>query len=258
MNIIDLTREDDLNAHPTFLEHYNRYWGDLKKRSNCSIEEIEVNKKRVKNYLDISEKLLSNIGLDTRDLSALLVVGSGAANGHALFDGQHGLAWFAVEGFDSELRAKAFVMHELIHALHYQMAPSFWFTSAEEQRMVARQLIIEGIATFAVTELLEISDIEALWGDHLKEDEAIAWLRNCKEYEADLVKYIGNNFESSDPSIALFTFETSDILSSRQGYYIGLKTIERIVSNHQLSLPELLRIPAPELKKMALKVLSAI
>jgi hypothetical protein len=252
MNIIDLTREEDINADPTSKEPYNRFFlGDSKKRSNCSIEVIEVNKKRVKNYLEISEKSLTSIGLDTSNLFAKLVVGSGAAYGYALFDAEHGHAWFAVEEFGTELKAKSFVMHELIHALHCQMAPSFWHTSPQDQLLVSRKLIIEGLATYATKTLSNLTCEESLWADMLSMPELNQWMELCRRDEDLLYGYALCHFGSSDPDFYFFSAHDRNSLTGfRQGYYVGLRVIEGIAMMGY-SINDLLSMPSNDLTELA-------
>src|SRR5690349_661551 len=169
MNIIDLI-DARANREPyrAFFDQYEKLWGvSFSKR-----HELDVLRGHefILRFLHASDSLLKNEGLSTADLSALLFIGSGVANGHAFFDGRQWLAWFDVPDYQSELTSKVFVLHELIHALHYKLTPSFYFRTSAEKTLLWRQLLSEGIATYATKMLLHLNDGEALWGDYLSNE----------------------------------------------------------------------------------------
>lgn len=118
----------------------------------------------IERQVEMPSVLLTAKGLDTRYITALLVHGNGAANGHAYLHKVNTYAWFAVECYQSQLETEVFVMHELVHAIHYKVSPGVYFTTADEKAQLSRQLIAEGVATYITCEVLGISDAEALWG----------------------------------------------------------------------------------------------
>ncbi|HZK75700.1 MAG TPA: DUF2268 domain-containing putative Zn-dependent protease [Candidatus Kapabacteria bacterium] len=265
MNIVDLTPdyisflagnisiEEYHSANVAFFDQYRKYWGG---NDNVGVthtsEEVESRRALLLRHLATAAERLRANGFSTEHIRAVLFVGSGTANGHAFLDNDGAVAWFALECFQSEFEAKVFTMHELIHALHYAARPEFFFYNIAEQRSVSRQLITEGIATYLTKRLWNLTDEESLWADALPPKQLHSWMNQCRDSELELFELVAENFESSDPSIALFyAANPVDIFSYRAGYYVGMKVIESIAADHNFSDNDLLNIPLSEMKRLA-------
>jgi hypothetical protein len=253
--IIDLTSPNsDREPYRPFFEHYEKCWGgSFAMRSE---REIRRGRELVLRSLTESEHTFGAAGFSTQEISALLFAGSGVANGHAFCDGHNSIAWYDVADYQTELTSQVFVLHELIHAIHYHKNPAFAFSSQREKEAIWRQLITEGIATHASKVLLQISDGEALWGDFLSPQQLQEWMLACEVNEVHLRGILKSQFESSDTTIDLFyAHDASSSTGYRQGYYIGLKVLEDILKRERLSLQELFEIPVQEFKKIVLEIL---
>lgn len=251
MTIVDLDSAE-CETFSNFRDHYAEFWSSEKNSGTISGEEGQGDRDRLRNAIEHANRILSEAGFDTSEITALLFTGSGGANGHAYLQNGACAAWFDVECFGSERSARVFAMHELIHALHYRASPEFWFHSVEEQSLMWRQLITEGIATYATSWLLDISDAEALWADALPDGVRERWMAQCIEREGDLFRHASENFSRSMPNSHFFsTGDSSELFGFRQGYYVGLQLIREIVERNGLSLPELIAYPANELRALA-------
>ena len=218
---------------------------------SLSAEETTTGRSRMLRHLASAEEYLHNAGFSTEHLRTLLMVGTHAANGHAYLDRKGAVAWFAIECFHGKMDTKVFTMHELIHALHYEARPEFAFTTIKKKNLVWRQLITEGIATYLTKHLLNITDEAALWADAIRAKQIQRWMAACRIAEKELFRLVGDTFESSDPSIALFSAANpEDIFSYRAGYYVGLTTIESIASENNFSVYDLLHLPSQDLKRL--------
>ncbi|HET6402441.1 MAG TPA: DUF2268 domain-containing putative Zn-dependent protease [Candidatus Kapabacteria bacterium] len=234
-----------------FLDHYKTFWaGATLEESSLSADEIATRRSLVLRHVTASDELLRARGFSTEHIRAILFVGNGSANGHAYLDRDGAVVWFAIECFKSEMEAKIFTMHELIHALHYAARPEFSFQTIEQKNTVWRQLITEGIATYLTKRLWNLTDEEALWADALPPDQIQSWMTACRDSEKELFEFVRENFESSDPSIELFySANPADIFSYRAGYYVGMKVIESIAAEYDLSDHALLNMPLEKLKR---------
>ncbi len=232
-------------------DHYLKFWsGGDNVVPTLSIDEIEIRRALLLDHLAAAEILLREHGFSTDDVNVVLFVGNNSANGHAFLDTGKPVAWFAIECFKSDLDAKVFTMHELIHALHYAAFPGFAFNDVREQRNVARQLITEGIATYLTKHLLNVTDEIALWADKLPNSQIHSWMIRCQHCERELFLFIATHFDSSDPSIQIFyAANPEDIHSYRAGYYVGLKLIESIAAKNDFSARDLLNLPMQEMKQ---------
>jgi hypothetical protein len=252
-----------ISFEPTsgFLDHYYTFWGSRATPEGILSEQDRILKTTlVIEHINEACKLLAAAGLPTDQYSSFVFQGRGAANGHAYVDASgNAHPWFAIECFDSELEARVFVMHEIVHALHYSLVPEFYFASYYEKDLAWRQLITEGIATYVTRELLGISDAEALWADALPEHDLAKWMTDCQYAEADLARRVLPTLNSSDYSSSLFhAADPSDIYAYRAGYFLGLRIIDQIVSQDNAQIRDLLTTPAIVLRQRAQQVLEKL
>jgi hypothetical protein len=252
-----------ISFEPTsgFLDHYYHFWSSRAAPEVILNEQDRILKTNlVIEHINEACKLLATAGLPTDQYSSFIFQGRGAANGHAYVDAAgNAYPWFAIECFDSELKARVFVMHEIVHALHYSLVPEFYFASHFEKDLVWRQLITEGIATYVTRELLGIRDGEALWADALPGHDLARWMTDCQAAEAEIAKRILSTLNSSDHSSSLFhAADPTDIYSYRAGYFLGLRIIDDIAKEDKAQIRDLLGVPAIALRHRAQKVLEKL
>lgn len=234
---------------PDFFEHYDKYWGDSSKTLRLNSALLEQRADWVIGELQRCEALFARIGHPLSNISALLVVGSGSANGHAMLAGDQATAWFCLEEISSPRTARVFALHELLHAIHYSRSPSSYFSTRAKRDLCSRQLICEGIATYGTASLHGITLDEALWADYLPESTRTRWMTDCRTSFEDLRKYAKERFRDRAPE-GLFTLaDLSDIKTSRGGYFLGALLVEALCKRG-ISLAALIDLPIDELTKL--------
>lgn len=256
MKIVDLTGlqpylEEDVppadrsDLLPNLIEHYTRYVAPWPTADDgLATEAIIPQRNRVFDTLQQSIPILNEAGLNNERLIALLMVGQARSNGHAYLDHGYAIAWFDIRCYDKPSTATIFSMHELIHAIHYQQDPQFYFNTQSERRNTERQLLTEGVATYCTKRLLGVSDVEALWGDELPPDASTAWLRECNENVPQLSHRLKSAISANDADDSLFLARNpNDPFGYRQGYYLGLRLIEQVSTELAWSPLELLMTP---------------
>ena len=117
---------------------------------------------------------------------------------------QEPVVWIPVETYDSKINTEIFLTHEIIHALHYQISPHYYFSNKDELIQIQRQLITEGIATYGTKTILSTSSELALWGDYLSYQEIEQWLHECNSELENLKFLVKNNLLNSDNKLELF------------------------------------------------------
>jgi hypothetical protein len=269
MQIIDLTNnylryrsgeiaEDDyFGKSRTFFDHYFQFWSSPKKVSLLDENTVIENRDRLLRSLGLASCLFTAQGFDMSRVGVLLAVGTNAANGHAFVHSYCFTAWFAIECFDTQIKAEVFSIHELVHALHYTNSPEFYFRSQSELTLFWRQLIVEGIATYASKLLLNIHDQTALWADALPQSVQEEWLMSCGREEGELKKYAKTNFYNSEYKHQLFSADDpNSVWEYRAGYYLGQKLIDELVALERLTLKELLSLPPNVIRTKIEKLLN--
>jgi len=262
MNIIDLTKQykekilnlNDLKSYeksyPSLFSHYFKYWAQRKYFSKkLSWQGVLKRKKIILKSLDKIEKILTKNNFNIRNLKVILFVGQNTSNGHSFFDNNEFVVWLPIEGYETKLQADVFILHEIIHALHYKNCPDFYFNNISEKRSISRQIITEGIATYLSMKLLKTNDDTALWADYISKNKTKKWNNECEKRTLELYKFVLKNYNSSNKKIGLFYASNSDdILNYRAGYYIGLNLIENVVENLKIKDIEILKLPRKKLE----------
>jgi len=272
VNILDLTDRyltDVLQGHdydsyfevcPSLFDHYFTYWADRNGFVNeISRSEIYKRRETVLRALTECEQKFETAGLPIDSLSIILFVGVGTTNGHAYYDGEQIVVWIPVETYTSNILASVFVPHEILHGLHYQQLPSFYFHNSDEKNHVGRQLITEGVATYLTAYIMEVSDSTALWADYLDTDQSNKWMNECRKRTCEISRYVIDNYHCTVSDIGIFRADDpEDILNYRVGYYVGLKIIQELVKKTQLTPSDLLRMERTELSKDCLSLLESL
>lgn len=245
----------DLNgytkSYPALFRHYFRYWADRKlfhktltveqthRRVHFIIEELRIIKARLRH---------ANLGVPLPPI--VLFVGQGTSDGHAFYDGARLVVWIPIETYETKTQMQVFLLHEILHGLHYTTRPEFYFKNAREKRHIGRQIITEGIATYLTKYILNVDNATALWADYLPKSKSDSWLKECEKRKQELFAYVFKHWNKTSSKIELFfANNSSDILRYRAGYFIGLRLIEAFVQRKRYTPKELLHTSRPVLEK---------
>jgi uncharacterized protein YjaZ len=240
------------DCHPELFTHYRNYWGvgdkpwaDLDRAATIAREEMITERLRA------LEERFAAFELDTADLEVILLVGQETSNGHAIRLDDKFAVWLPIETYPTEIRVDVFATHEIIHAIHYQRQPAFYFENDTEFRSTSRRLLTEGLATYFSRELLGIDDATALWADYLDENEAVEWMTACHDRDEELRQIIRDRFDGTDHDLDLFhAAEPGDPLRFRGAYFVGLKAIDELAALRAGDPTGLLSIPRPDLEHL--------
>lgn len=271
MQIIDLTenyrrdfiqggnRQDYENSFPELFDHYYHFWTKRKLAiTRVSDDDITIRKVWIDNLINKLKPALAEHELDIDSLVMVYLIGVGTTNGHAFRHDSKFYVWLPLETYTSPLLVDIFVTHEIAHALHYRLSPDFYFEDKDDKLRIGRQLITEGLATYATQKLLGISSMQALWADYLNDDDIRKWLQACESETPNLYRLIADNYYRNNPDIKIFyAANPDDIYQYRSGYYIGLKLIEEYAEITGFSLKDLLGLPRNLFEKGILDLLTA-
>jgi uncharacterized protein YjaZ len=212
--------------------HTSQIWG-------CAVQAADpVKQQSFIAWFAELDKLLVDAGIQ-QILNVMIVDGCSTSNGHALLLEGNPTAWISASNYPTLDTIRVFGTHEIIHALHYAYTPAYYFQTQTEKNLVGRQLVTEGLATYATQELLHLSASEALWSDYLsvaERDEIMA------RYLAHQTQSIGRILHDWDRSDATYFYSSNrqDVDTYRSGYYIGRLAIENIAHEQSLSILDLL------------------
>lgn len=265
MKIQDLTesfieyaiQKDDFAAYesyfPSLFDHYYQYWGGPRGKYPAYLnpEIIRENAERVRSELHHIENSFQNAGLGLDETEIVLFVGKKCSNGHVFKDQNRFFTWIPVETYPSRCSVSVFVTHELVHALHYEMTPSFFFDDLETKNHVGRQLITEGIATFLTAEILEVDDLTALWADYLPTEWLQKWMAKRSRNVVTLSQWALDNFDTSYEDNDFFNYyglDNEDLLSSRSGYFLGNEVLKEVKQQYKLDAKDILGLNRNELE----------
>lgn len=245
-------------TYPLLFEHYNQYWaGSGTSYANLTSRDLERRSLLVSAGLKEAVQAVERVGLSVNSMEAVLFVGKNRSNGHALITGDRIVVWLPVETYTTGVRARVFVMHEIVHALHYSLSPEFYFHSESERLHTGRQLITEGLATLLTAELLQVKSDESLWADYLSAEQLSDWMRQCSTRQSELRQFILSQFDSHSKSIGLFyADDPGDILHYRSGYHVGMQVMREISTREKVSPLKLLDYPRADLEHLTREALA--
>jgi uncharacterized protein YjaZ len=268
MDVFDITQsyiENYLNkdnllkyeeSFPELFSHYFEYWGDRESFVGA-LKEKETNER-----LDLLKRNLSYIGeqfkkndIDISHLPVTLFVGQNYTNGHVFRHGDVFKTFLPIEGYKTDVQVKVFVPHEILHAIHYQIQPVFYFENKTEKELFSRMLITEGLATLLTREIMGLSDKQALWADYLNESELDSWMEKCKDNFTDLCRFAVEHFYSSEHSEMFYNGGKKGTFKNREGYYLGMIVLEKVVRKQNMEYKKLLTLPRHSLEAMVLEEL---
>jgi uncharacterized protein YjaZ len=259
MKIVDLTDEykkqildsnnlpDYEKSYAVLFAHYFEYWADRGKFS-CKLEEAEITKRRdmIMKELPIIEEAFNKNDFDISELRVVLFVGMDVSNGHAFVDAGEVVVWLPVEGYNTAEDVRVFVTHEIVHALQYKKNSEFVFGSKEEKNNLFRELVTEGLATYASQKILGISEKDALWSDYMSDEKYLEWHKTIMNKFAELSRTMKEN----DLSGTLFRADNPDNpFEYRAGYYLGYEFIKVLADEKKLSLAQLFDLSKGEYYK---------
>lgn len=269
MKIIDLTdyyldflvdkNSPDLYfaTYPSLFDHYFQYWSNKKAAFHrMTRKEVYRKKLMIKKSIEQAEIYFANYNLDTSDIKIVLFVGQNTTNGHAFIDSHSATTFIPIESYHSPDYADVFCIHEVAHAMHYLLSPAFYFKDKKEKEIISRNLICEGIASLFSKEILQINDGVALWADYLSKDQLKNWIDKCMQECNALKGHCKNNFYTSDPHL-FYVWDFQNPFKSRGGYWLGIKLIEKIKTQENLSLNTILTIPRNVFEHKILKELES-
>jgi len=243
MNIV----EPDLSV---VNEHTQEIWG-------CEVKlPSESEKEPFVNWLFKLEQKMKVLGLE-EDIFVVLVTGCDTSNGHAFLQGRKAVTRISTSNYPSPKSIEVFVTHEVLHAVHYQNVPAYCFETAEEKNHTGRQLITEGLATYATQTLLEIPESDALWGGYLPTEEIHSLMKRYEKHLSKTVENILRDWNKTDTTY-FYAKDVSDVDSYRSGYFLGRLIIERIARQHAYSLQDILKLDRNTLDEQVIDELARI
>lgn len=269
MHILDLTDKylsegPRYTRHlPWFFDHYYSFWAKRSQTmSAISLEEVATRRTWILNSISDAEKALADVCPDVlKRMVIVLMVGCGTSNGHVfLNDDGTPVAWIAIEAYATERLVRAFVLHEIIHAVQYGTDTASAFTTPEEILLIGRQAVTEGIATWITSSILGILAEEALWADSLTDTSRTSWMNECTKRIPEIGRRMLDKWTSSDPNDALFyANDPRDILSYRAGYFMGYEVIRCIALENAMTPKDLLALPYKDLEnRFSAKIMQMI
>ncbi len=152
--------------------------------SNEKIELINEAASLLKETLKVVIPSLENTFSDTQHLEIIMIVGEGYIDGHGVIVSNKpyviidlGTIAESLHEYDLEV----FLIHEIIHALHYNVCPSMYFRNysglADDY---IKRLVSEGIATYATGRLHSKESGFEYWLGHFTVKETNEWIDLCE------------------------------------------------------------------------------
>lgn len=203
---------------------------------------IDLSNKLISIFEDKSA-ILSRIGIKN-EIGLIIFIGNGNIDGHCIILDNYSYVFVDLEAIilrsNKNFNLEAFLSHELIHAVHYNLNKEFYpqnYKSIEDKYL--KTLIAEGFATYMSMYLFGISENLGYWLGFLESDEVSEWICNCKKNKTAigirLKKLIINKEFDVDMYNRLFCIKSEEFTFYRIGYYYGCEIIRIIFLQKNIS-----------------------
>jgi len=248
-----------------FFEKYSKVFCENKLFNKDIINEIQKSF-NINDVIHLSETLINKFKNKVKILSRIdgkinigliIFIGDGKIDGNSII--LNNLTYVFIDlnsiisRFDQNYDLDAFLAHELIHAVHYEINKEFYpenYNLIEDKYL--KRLIGEGVATHISIFLFSIPEKLGYWLGFLGNDEISEWICNCESMKKDmginLKELVSNKKFDKDIYDELFcVIKSKKFTSSRIGYYYGCEIIKKICDEN--SVNEVFRLKFNDIKK---------
>lgn len=247
---------------PFFREYFKVFCGNKQFNENV-IEAIKCDFD-MNNVIDLSNKLISifknkltilSKGEIKNEIGLIIFIGDGKIDGHGIIVSNSSYVFIDLKAIVSNVNydLDAFVSHEIIHAVHYDLNKEFYpknYNSIADEYL--KFLIAEGAATYFSMRLFEVPENIGYWVGILEDDEINDWKNNCERLKVStgirLKELISNDKFDKNTYNKLFCIKKSEKLTLyRMGYYYGCEIIKNLCNNNNIK--QVLRIKFSNIKE---------
>jgi len=128
----------------------------------------------------------------------------------------------------------SFVIHEVVHPIHYRLNPEMYFRNFKNYKeVILKRMIIEGIATYFTKHFTDESDADIFWLGYLDQTGVKKWITYAHELKGDMGQKIENlinkdELESETNDLLFCVTDSDNLWKGRLGYYYGYDIIKDI------------------------------
>lgn len=171
---------------------------------------------------------------------AIFFLGPGCWDGHGIIVKEKAYTFFDMTllnflmknpGFKKEVHN----LHEMIHALHYQLNRDFYpgrYRSVRDHFL--NKMAAEGIASFLSMKISGAKLSETMCFGFLENEEFDEWIDRCSELKTDfhrsIMESIEKDFIDRETENRLFFTGGGSISQGRFGYYYGFEAVKKIAA----------------------------
>jgi len=202
----------------------------------------------IRDAYEFGSRALTAIGVEPPALVA--ISGSGQPSGHAYrtADGAYA-AWIDASAIATPMRARFFVLHDLIHAAHYARNPHVTFGDAAEFLTLGRRIWSEGVASFLVGTIMRTDERDACWADAVEKPYRDRWRVARAREEFNRIRQACREWESAE-SDPWFVFDPEQPDISRIGTYTGFRMARFVRSVYLRGDADLLSVHPNEVRAL--------
>lgn len=237
---------------------------------NCFLNSFERTDERLKELTvgdinDLTEEQIKQIFQAVEDLKAsvnqlpkaflellnnshvegiIFMIGESTVDSHGIIINQQAYTIIDMHAYiKGDYDPASFLVHELTHALHYQLSPHMYFRNyMDVSDKLLKRIVLEGIATFTTKYYTDASDAEVFWLGCLEEDLLKQWMthstRQKEAVASKLNRLIHDAAWVNEDTYELFSVvDPNNLWKGRLAYFYGYeiaKTISDKLGLHAL------------------------
>lgn len=171
----------------------------------------------------------------------IMIYGDGSIDGHGIIVDEKAyviLDLNVIRQVAGLYNLKTFLLHEMVHPLHYKLSPAFYFseyTSVEE--IYYKRLIAEGIATKLSGDCLNEPIEDVYWFGYLEKTKVDQWIDYCENHRLEISEKLKNCIETNQIDYQLYdqlfsVVDSGNMTNSRLAYYYGTKIVQNLLKKY--------------------------
>lgn len=212
---------------------------------------VSLLKTTIENYEKSDHPLLSEYKID----GVIFLLGDMTIDSHGitLKDKSYMIVdLLAYDNAKDKYNPKSFVIHEIVHPIHYKLNPEMYFRNhINLMDTTVKRILVEGLATYLTKYYTDESDADIFWLGYLDKQGVDKWIdysdKRRVENGVALEDIVKSKKWERESQIEFFSIsDPMKLWEGRVAYYYGYKIVKKLMEAHTVN--EILNLKYNDLK----------
>lgn len=226
--------------------------GGIDKTKIESIEDsVSLLKTTIEDYEKLNHPLLSKYNID----GVIFLLGDMTVDSHGIILNDKSYMIVDLLAYDNakdKYNPKSFVIHEIVHPIHYKLNPEMYFRNYKDRMdTTLKRIFVEGVATYLTKYYTNESDTDIFWLGYLDKQGVDKWIDYSDQRRIEngsaLEDILKNQNWERESQIEFFSISNSvKLWEGRVAYYYGYEIVKELMAAYTVN--EILNLKYNDLK----------